>query len=85
MSFFYLERLKMKETVTKVRKIFYGHSSMLLCLPVDFVHKTGLVKGDEVVVSYTDQVLTLMPNPDRIMNSIKGEPKPCQDKIISNT
>ena len=69
--------MKNDKTVTKVKRVIQANTALEIVLPVDFVHKTGLGKGDEVVVSYTDQVLTVMPNPNRIVKLIKGEPKSC--------
>ena len=65
------------KTIVKVRKVFPGNNALLLCLPVDFTRKAGISKGDTVIVSYNDFILTVTPNPDRIAKLIKGEPKSC--------
>lgn len=54
------------KTVAKVRKVFLGNNALLVCLPVDFVRKTGLSKGDEVVVIYDNSMLTVMPSPSKL-------------------
>ena len=65
------------KTITKVKKVMYGNKALLICLPVDFERRTGISKGDTVIVSYNDFILTVTPNPDRIVKLIKGEPKSC--------
>jgi hypothetical protein len=68
--------LKNDKTVTKVKRVIQANTALEIVLPVDFVRKTGLGKGDEVVVSYTDQVLTVIPNPNRMKDITKGEEEP---------
>ena len=68
--------MKDDKTITKVRRVVKSSNALEVVLPVDFIRKTGLAKGDEVVIAYTDQVLTVVPNPNRMMEITKGEVKP---------
>ena len=67
--------MKNDRTVATVRKIYLGNTAFLLCLPLDFIRRSGIARGDEVVVSYTDTVLMVMPNPSKVKDKaiIKGE------------
>jgi len=56
------------KTKAKVRKVVQCGTSLMVYLPTDFVRKSGLAKGDVVVVVYDDKTLTIL-NP----NVRKGE------------
>ena len=63
----------MSKATTTIRKVIKANTALEVVLPIDFCRKTGISKGDEVVVSYTDHFLVVMPNPDRMKDIIKGE------------
>ena len=64
----------MRNDVTKARvqRIIKSGSAHLVNLPMGFIRKTGLGKGDDVVVAYDDSVLMVMPSPSKFKELNNG-------------
>lgn len=54
--------IKNMEAKAKVKKVVKAGTALLIYLPQDFVNRTGVQKGDEVVVFWNGTYLKVMPN-----------------------
>ena len=61
------------ETKTKTRRLIQSANSLLITLPVDYIRKAGLKKGDVVGVAYDSLLVVINPNPP--IDELKGEVK----------
>ena len=61
-------------TTIKVRRVIKAGDYYLMSLPTDHIHKTGLGKGDEIIVSCDNSLLMVMPCPSKL-KEIMNEPK----------
>ena len=50
-------------TKTKTRRLIQSANSLLITLPVEYIRKTGLKKGDVVAVAYDSLMVIVNPNP----------------------
>lgn len=47
-------------TTIKVSRVIKAGDYYLMSLPTDYIRKTGLGKGDEIIVSYDNSLLMVM-------------------------
>jgi len=58
-------------TKTKTRRLIKSANSLVITLPVDYIRKAGLKKGDVVAVAYDSLLCVINPNPP--IDEPKGE------------
>ena len=51
------------EAKTKTRRIIKSGNGLIITLPVEYIRKTGLRKGDVVAVAYDTLLVVVNPNP----------------------